>query len=151
MCSSATIVRKVLFTISKNQNKNIVVYDIKLNEKGEIINNNPIEVYWLIYTNKKYIKTSINKLEEKAYGFKLTNKDNQLVLTLIAQPKRKIYIKNTPHGPKAVTYINNKQAFLSNVYVCTNLKNIVFPKVIYYTLTGTDILNGVQLLEKVFI
>ncbi|MDR0915344.1 MAG: DUF4833 domain-containing protein [Endomicrobium sp.] len=148
---SETLTSKRLFTISKNRNKNIVVYDVQMHN-GKIINKNPIKVYWLIYTNNKFVYKDINNLEERAYGVKiLTNNNNNLVLILKAVPNRPINIQYTTNGPKAELYINHQKAYISNVYVHTATTKSIIPKVIYYIIKGINVNNGSYIEEKVFL
>jgi hypothetical protein len=149
LVTADVITTKRLFTISKNRNNNIVVYDIKVNNNGQIIDKNPVKVYWLIYKQNKFVYKKINNLEEKAYGIKVLNENNNFILILKAVPSKPINIRYTADGPKAETYINGKKAYLSNIYVFTT--NNIIPKVIYYIVTGFDVNTGNKTEEKVFL
>jgi hypothetical protein len=127
----------------------MVVYDIQMNNNGTIMPNNPIKIYWLIYKQNKFVYKNINNIEEKVYGVKILNKNNDLVFILKSIPSRTINIKYTTNGPKAEMYINYKRAYLSNIYVYAT--NNIIPKVIYYVITGIDIIDGKTIEEKVYL
>ncbi|MDR3256701.1 MAG: DUF4833 domain-containing protein [Endomicrobium sp.] len=144
---SAQTVNKNIFRIERNKNANVVMYDVRLDNNGNIDKINPIDAYWLLYT-KQGQREEITVFEKKAYGFKVTYNDNgYYTLVLKAVPDRVIKVVTVKGEPKAEIKINNKETYLSTVYVFAN--DGLIPKVLYYILTGTDIETGMRVSEKI--
>jgi hypothetical protein len=138
-----------LFKIERNKNANVVMYDVRLDAIGDIDKNNPIDSYWILYA-KQGQRKKIAAFEKRAYGFEiLYNSGGYYDLTLKAVPNKVIKVYMVNGVPKAEIKINNKEAYLSTVYVFAN-DNLI-PKVLYYTLTGIDIRTGVQVKEKIIV
>ncbi|MDR3281791.1 MAG: DUF4833 domain-containing protein [Endomicrobium sp.] len=147
--ASSQIVKRNLFTIERNKNANVVMYDVRLNNDGSIDKFNPIDVYWILYA-KHGQREEITALERRAYGIKLVNGNNSSTdynLTLRAIPDRMIRLTIKQDKPRAEIKINNKEAYLSTVYVFA--KDGLIPKILYYVLTGIEIKTGMKVSEKI--
>jgi hypothetical protein len=138
---------KNLFIIERNKNANIVVYDAKLNINGSIDEVNPIDAYWIL-CEKQGQRKEIAAFEKKVYGYTITlNTNGYYDLILKAVPRKNIKIVMINNEPKAKISINTKEAYLSKIYVFA--KNSFITKVLYYTITGTDIETGIKIVEKI--
>jgi hypothetical protein len=138
---------KNLFKIERNKNANVVMYDARLDANGNIDKKNPIDAYWLLFT-KQGQREEISAFEKKAYGYNATEKeDNSYNLTLKAVKDRSMTIALVNGEPKVEILINNKEAYLSSVYVSAS--DALIPKVSYLILTGTDSETGAKVTEKI--
>ncbi|GMO67246.1 MAG: hypothetical protein Nk1A_5270 [Endomicrobiia bacterium] len=139
---------KNLFSIKRNKNANVVMYDIRLDSNGNIDELNPIDAYWILYDEQGQ-RSEIKAFEKKAYGFMIKyNIEGYYDLTLRAVPDRSMKIILLNGEPKVVIKINNEDAYLSTVFVFAR-DNLIIPKVLYYTITGFDIKTRSQITEKI--
>ena len=61
---------ELLFYIQRNLNKNTIIYDANFDKNGFLIEDNPINVYWIEY-EKSGQKLELGKIEKiYAYGVK---------------------------------------------------------------------------------
>jgi phage-related protein len=140
---------KNLFKIERNKNANVVMYDVILASNGNIDKSDPIDSYWILYA-KQGQRYKITVFEKNAYGFKIKyNNNGYYELILKAVPDRMIKVTLVNGTPKAEIKINNRKSYLSKVYVFAN-DNLI-PKVLYYTLNGTDIETGATVTEKIIV
>ncbi|MDR1721340.1 MAG: DUF4833 domain-containing protein [Endomicrobium sp.] len=136
-----------LFRIERNKNANVVMYDAILDSNGNIDSSSPIDSYWILYARRGE-RSEINTIEKKAYGFNAVyNSRGYYDLTLRAAPDVNIKVVMVDDEPKAVIKINNRDAYLSTIFVFAE-GNLV-PSVLYYTLTGTDVKDGVRITQRV--
>ncbi|MDR1511338.1 MAG: DUF4833 domain-containing protein [Endomicrobium sp.] len=143
------ITNKNLFNIKRNKNANVVMYDIRLDPNDDINKLDPIDVYWILY-DKQGQRSEIKAFEKKVYGVKVKyNTEGYYNLILKAVPDKNMKVVLLNGQPKVLIKINNKDAYLSSVFVYARDK--VFPKILYYTLTGIDVENGLRVMEKVIL
>jgi hypothetical protein len=138
---------KNLFKIERNKNANVVMYDARIDANGNIDKKKPIDAYWILFT-KQGQRKEISAFEKKAYGYNAAEKENNSYnLILKAVKDRSMTIVLVNGEPKAEILINNKEAYLSSVYVSAS--DALIPKVSYLILTGTDPKTGAKVTEKI--
>ena len=141
---------KNLFSIKRNKNANVVMYDVRLDSNSSIDKLNPMDAYWILY-DKQGQRSGIKAFEKRAYGFIVKyNVEGYYDLILKAVPDRSMKIILLNDEPKVVIKINNEDAYLSTVFVFAR-DNLIIPKVLYYTITGFDIETGSQVTEKIIV
>jgi hypothetical protein len=94
-------------------------------------------------------REEISVFEKRAYGYKISQNEDgsfNLVLNSVKNKNMKVFIENG--FAKAQTDIDGKEAYLSKVYVFAK-DGALIPKVIYYSLTGTDVQTGSEVTEKI--
>ena len=84
-----------LFHISRSVNRNLVCYDAHLTDNGQLVTDEPINVYWVNREERPGEKNGLNYFQRKmAYGYKVVDKgDDYSVVTLSAYPDRQLTIK----------------------------------------------------------
>lgn len=139
---------KRLFHIARSVNKNLVCYDINL-ENGKLDLAAPLNVYWV--NREKYPgKTNgLNYIQRKmAYGYKLVSAgENSCVVNLVAYPGKKLTI--ACHDSQYVCYvtIDNQQAILRSLYVKASPNNPL--SVEYVELQGISVATNQPVTERV--
>ena len=71
-----------LFHIEMNKNPNIVCYDAMLDSNNQINKENPVDSYWVSFTEKNKKREKLNTSDKKIYGFKTKFIVNSDLLTL---------------------------------------------------------------------
>lgn len=108
-----------LFYIQHNENKNTYVYDAVFLNKGVLDNENPVDIYRILYAEngEKKPLTAIQK--KLAYGLIIKNvKKNEFQLSLVSYPEQKLILKLDSHqNPFVETVINHKTIKLSRVFL----------------------------------
>ena len=137
-----------LFHIARSANKNLICYDILL-ENGKWDVKNPLKVYWVNREENPGATNGLNYIQRKlAYGYKVVSTNhNSCVCTLSAYPKRPLTIIHNKSGYLCLVKINNQTAILQSLYVKANPNNSL--KVEYVELRGITLSNHRPVSERV--
>lgn len=139
-----------LFFIERSKNRNIVQYDIRTMEDGNLAGKAPVVAYWILESGEERELSTIQR--ELAYGIesqKRLGKD-QYEIVLNALKKRKITVKNTEDGYKAFVMIDGREGILERVYVESRERWTGLPKVLFIDLFGRDGQTNLPITERIF-
>ncbi|MEO8796350.1 MAG: DUF4833 domain-containing protein [Polyangiaceae bacterium] len=117
-----------LFTISKSENRNEVVFAIHLNEQCEPVGNTPVLAFWRMHELGPNVVQPLLAREQGAYGISAQSvvlrngSGGKVRMTLQALPKRPIVIetrrgKTTCDAWVTTTIAGEPNALLYNAYV----------------------------------
>lgn len=142
-----------LFYIQRNHNSNTIVYDARFDKNGTLLEDNPVDVYWLRY-DEDGGRMELRTIEKKfAYGvecMQIKNLKNNYKLKLVADKKRVLWLKQIePNKAIVYTTINGKTAELDHLYIFADNSGL-WPDVKYIELFGKDIATGKKAYEKIF-
>ncbi|RLD60486.1 MAG: hypothetical protein DRI95_15485 [Bacteroidetes bacterium] len=143
---------EMLFYIQRNHNKNTIIYDANFDINGNLIENKPIDVYWIRYeeNGQRMELRSIEKLF--AYGVKCSKSDtleNNYKVELVADEKRSFWLKQKgPFKADIYTLINKKPSQLNHLYINADNSGI-WPRVKYIELFGRNKATGERTYEKI--
>ncbi|MDH6305907.1 hypothetical protein M2459_003117 [Parabacteroides sp. PF5-5] len=128
---------KRLFHIARSKNKNLVCYDVNLQD-GKLDTRNPLTIYWLNREDKPGKTENLTTIQRKmAYGYKLLSSDDETCkITLTAYSAREITIRKDGTHYVCMVDINNKPAILQSLYVQAKKSNSL--TVEYIELNGID-------------
>ncbi len=106
-----------LFYVSRNLNRNIIVYDLRL-KNGELDLDEPLHVYWYNQEKNPVTTNELNFIQRKmAYGYSVTKKGNDEVnVKLKAYSKREVRIHKHEGKWIARVVINGKDCILTEIY-----------------------------------
>jgi len=106
-----------LFFVSRNLNRNIIVYDVQL-KNGALDINDPIHVYWYNQEHNPVTTNELNFIQRKlAYGYSVVKKGtNEVSVKLKAYGKRDVKICKRDGKWVAQMTINGKECILSEIY-----------------------------------
>ncbi|MFA6614252.1 MAG: DUF4833 domain-containing protein [Endomicrobiia bacterium] len=140
-----------LFIIERSKNANIVCYDVNLDSQGQIVKEDPVKAYWLLYAEKNGEMEKLSIFDKKAYGFKVEyNEQNKNYdFSLKAVEDKQMTIDMYANIPKVTIQINDKKCFLEKVYISSKDGAFGIPKVSFYTLYGEDVLTGNKVEQKI--
>lgn len=114
--STATAADRIFF-VSRNLNKNIIVYDVCLKD-GKLDTEKPLHPYWYRLEENPISTGELTFIQRKlAYGYSVEEKrENEAIVKLKAYKKRMVKICKR-HGKWAgLTTINNKECILTEIY-----------------------------------
>ncbi|WP_413854321.1 DUF4833 domain-containing protein [Candidatus Ruminimicrobium bovinum] len=142
-----------LFHIEMNKNPNIVCYDAMLDSNNQINKENPVDSYWVSFTEKNKKREKLNTSDKKIYGFKTkyNEKDNTFDLTLKVIDDKTMTILMTDGKPKVKILINNVEAYLEKIYIQSRENWLGVPSVSFYTLHGLTVNGNEPIEEKVIV
>ncbi len=138
-----------LFFIERSKNRNIVQYDARLTENDDIIDSNPVAVYWVLENGRQ---RDLNLIQRRlAYGIDSYEKleKNKFRLALVPLKDRKIIIEKMEGSFRAIIAINGKSSVLERVYVQSRERLMGLPKVLYIDLFGRIKETGLPINERV--
>ncbi len=149
--ADAFALSKPLFVIRRSKNANEVHYDVNIGPDGKIDPQKPVEAYWVLLA-KNGGREELGAFDKLGYGFKCSYDDNVKAYRLVVKgfKKKDIKVVESPDGVSAVTDINGKPAYLSDIYI-NETEMIPFPIVHYLELTGKDAATGGKVVEKIIV
>jgi hypothetical protein len=115
-----------LFTISKSENKNEVVFAIHLDEHCAPIGDAPVFSFWRMYEKGPQVIEPLLSREQAAYGIagqtvlSIGSDGGRVQITLRALPKRPVVIETKPGDGRCEAWstvdVAGESAYLYNVY-----------------------------------
>lgn len=141
-----------LFYIQRTGSPNTVVYDAKLGPDGQFQKDQPIDVYWLRFSESGQ-RQDLNYLQRTlAYGVKssISESANEYIFHLVSYSQRKFRLKKNAQGrPVVIMMLNGKEAYLKRVFI--ELEPTLFglkPNIHYVEIFGVEVQSGRAAYEK---
>jgi hypothetical protein len=146
-------VNNMLFYIQRNKNSNTVVYEANLLPDGKLNPKNPVNVYWMRYTEGG-VKKELSWIQRwLAYGVDFEPaKDNSgnFIINLVALKQRKLVLTTDEDGhPTACLFLNGKYSKLSRIYAQAQETNWL-PTVKFVQVMGEEIKTKQNVCEYIF-
>ena len=138
-----------LFFIERSKNRNLVQYDVRLTENDDILDSNPVAVYWILPNGRQ---RDLNLIQSRfAYGIDSYEKleKNKFKLVLVALKDRAIIVEKIEGSFRAILAINGKTSVLERVYVESREKPVGPPRVLYIDLFGRTKETGLPINERI--
>ncbi len=135
-----------LFYVSRNLNRNIIVYDLRL-KNGQLDVDEPLHVYWYNQENNPVTTNELNFIQRKmAYGYTVVSKGkDEVKVKLKAYGKRDVRICRLDGKWVAIATINGKECILTEIYAQCPSKTSCD----YLELRGKAVSDGSVQKEKV--
>ncbi len=150
VCTAFAEGQRRLFTIERNLNSNVVVYEANINAHGEINPDRPVNAFWMLYEDHCR-REKLNLLEwSMAYGFDIVpvKAGSHYRMSVKSCKNRIINILLEHNLPRAIIEINGRKGYLSKIYVHT-IKGMIAMHVRHIELFGSDVVSGKKLYEKI--
>jgi hypothetical protein len=124
-----------LFLVERNQNRNVVHYDVCRKDNNELCDSNTVKVYWILEGGKR---EELNSIEKKyAFGIKsMVMQDENVSFSVAALENLIIAVEKINGKYKAVTTVRNREIVLEKVYVNSTLGLFGMPQVSYIDYKG---------------
>ena len=145
-----TTMYRPLFIIERSINANVVHYDAKLSDDGNIDPQEPVIAYWIMAAKDGH-RQELNLLERaKAYGFTVRPDASGKFyhMELVSQRRRDIHVYRDGDIVRAETLIDGQPAYLQKVFVSAR-HLVVIPTPDYVEMFGVDVKTGAPRSEKV--
>lgn len=142
----------LLFYIQRNLNMNTVIYLLNFDSNGLLNIEAPMKVHWLKYSSNGQVE-ELNDIQNKlAFGYKSKIINNETFeFTMVSYDKLKFFIaKNFMNGYSVITKIQDKDAYLTNIYVYADELGL-FPDVKYIELYGHELQTQFPCYQKILI
>ncbi len=141
-----------LFYLQRTSNTNTIVYEAKLNSKGQLEDPDPVHVFWIRYPEGG-MRKELNYIQRVfAYGIKTEMQPNgNYKMHVVSYKKQQFNILRSPKDGKyhAYTTINKREALLKRVFVKIGEGGTFWaPNILYMELRGKDETTGEELMER---
>ncbi len=137
-----------LFFIERSKNRKIVQYDVRLTENDDILESDPVSVYWVLENGTR---RDLNQIQKRfAYGIDSYKKleKNRFRLFFVALKEREVTVEKSEGSFRAITPINGKPSVLEKVYVKSRERWTGLPQVLYVDLFGRNKETGSPVSER---
>jgi len=145
------VVPSKLFYVQRDPNSNTIIYDLNLDDKGELDQDNPVHAYWIKY-NERGQKEELNFIQRKfAYGLVTKPLDNgKFDVRFVSYKKYPLCLMKSPADNKYHIYatIEKKQAILNKIFIKIEGGSFWLPNVVYVEIKGTDPVTGKEIVER---
>ena len=138
-----------LFFIERSKNKNLVQYDIRFTENGNLPDSRPVNAYWVLENGRR---EELNSIEKKyAYGIVRQEKldKDKFKIILAALKGLEIIVERLSDSFKAVASINEKESILQKIYIKSDETRVPIPRVLYIDLFGRIKETGLPIKERI--
>jgi hypothetical protein len=140
-----------LFYIQRDPNTNTIIYDLNVDNKGQLDADNPVHPYWIKY-NEKGQKEELNFIQRKfAYGVVTKPMDNgKFDVRLVSYKKYPLSLMKSATDNKYHIYatIGKKEVILNRIFVRIDGGTFWIPNVLYVEVKGIDPATGKEIMER---
>jgi hypothetical protein len=140
----------MLFYLQRTPNSNTIVYDLNIDKDGKLDTDEPVNVYWIRYTEGG-VKKGLNFIQRKfAYGIKVKKlSDEKYEIKSVAYDKHPMYLMKSDKGKYQIfTKIGDTMAALSSIWIQIEGGSFWVPNVVYIEMKGIDPATGAEKLER---
>jgi len=144
----------LLFYIQRAKDINTIVYQLNTDKKGNLIEDHPINAYWIRYAENKQIVPLTIIQEKFAYGLKVKSIDERNKIyqfNFVSYKNRFFYLKQSLADGKFHVYgrVNNQLAEINKLFINIQGGSFWFPKIDYVAINGRSIKSNNPLVELV--
>ena len=139
-----------VFRITKSENKNMVIYEIELEEENPDHVKN-LKGYWVMNQTDGHIE-DINWIERKmSYGIKIEKQtETEIFFHIVALPKQKLHIYKVNGEWKCETDVDGVAAIIESIFIDVTTVILIKPTIHSITLTAKAVDDGREV-KKVFV
>lgn len=142
---------KQLFYLQRTSNINTIVCELNLDNKGQLIEETPVHVFWIRYAEGG-MRKELNYIQRVfAYGIITKPEGNGIFdLHFVSYKKQHFKLMHSAKDNKYHVYanINKKQALLNRFFLKIDGGSFWSPNIIYMEMKGTDPLTGKEMIER---
>ncbi|GGB89227.1 hypothetical protein GCM10011325_15920 [Dyadobacter sediminis] len=146
-----TNVPGLLFYIQRDPNSNTICYQLNVDKQGRISEKNPVNTFWIRYTDGG-VRKDLNYLQRKfAYGINSKQTGNSsFELRSVAYSKMPLYLrKDSKDEYHVYASINKRECILNRVFIHIDGGTFWSPNVLYIELKGTDTATGKTIIQRI--
>lgn len=143
---------RLLFYFQRSCNTNTIVYEINKLQNGNINNENPIFMHWILY-DKGGISENLNFLQRRGFGLHselIDSAKGNFLLHFYSYKKRPLYLLKIEGNYRMYININGALAVLNKLFIKCDNNALGIPIIIHYVeITGKDVKTGNLVTEKI--
>lgn len=141
----------MLFYVQRTLNNNTVVYELNVNDKNQLDKDDPVNIFWIRYTENKE-KADLSYIQRiYAYGLKTKKLDNNnYELRFVSYKKLPFYLTQSKDKQYHVyATIKKKRVMLTRIFIQIESGGTFwFPNVVFVEFKGTDPTTGEVITER---
>lgn len=139
-----------LFYIQRTPNTNTIVYALNFNEKNQLVEDEPVKVYWLRYaeTGQKEELSYIQK--HFAYGIenqKLTKNQYELNFVSYKNLKMQLEYSKKESAYQIISIVNDKKMVVKQIFLEIDGGTFWLPKLVCVKVSGIDWKTGKEMTQ----
>lgn len=143
----------MLFYLQRDPTINTVIYALNVDERGNVNREEPLNIYWIRYTEGS-IKKDLSYIQRK-FAFGIDSKEVGRDKYELRFVSRKTLVFMLQRGADRNFYVsialNNKNIKVSRIYVRIEGGSFWLPNVKYADIEGTDMATGKPVSERISI
>ena len=119
---------KTLFTITRNFNNDFLNYDLRIDDEGNLVDEDPIHPYWIRNTKGGIVK-ELNGMQRKfAYGLKYKKISSDFYkFNFVSYKKMDLYLKKSSNGNyRVLTQIDGDFVILKELFLQVEKNGTIF-------------------------
>lgn len=140
-----------LFYVQRDPNTNTIIYELNVDNKGQLDTDEPVHVYWIKY-NERSQKEELNFIQRKfAYGLNVRHTGNDKYdIRFVSYKKYPLTLMKSAMDNKYHVFatIDKKEVILNRIFLRIEGGTFWFPNVVYIEVRGTDPASGKELTER---
>lgn len=145
-------IQHMLFYVQRTPNINTVVYELNLDEKGQLNKSNPVHVFWIRYAEEGQ-REELSFIQ-RFYAYGLKTKDlgnNKYELRFVSYKKIPFYLYRSAidNQFRAHATLAKKEVLLKKIFLQIEGGTFWFPNVVYIEFTGIDPVTGQEIIERI--
>jgi Domain of unknown function (DUF4833) len=124
----------LLFTIGRSRDTDEIVYELNIDDSGQVIKSNPIKIKWIRNTDHQKIEPLTFIQQQYAYGIEFLDQEentkNKWRFQFVSYSKRTFILRQTENSSyKVFTKIDNKEVELNRIYIQFVNRSFWFPSI----------------------
>lgn len=141
---------KLLFYVQRSPGRNTAIYELNTTPDGNLVNDEPILVWWVKYESDTSVSTLSYLQRKLAYGVEWENIIGGYKLQFAAFKKRNAYLRQDVNTGNYYVYttINDKTAILHKIFVEVKGGSFLIPKIGMIDFYGSDPRTGKPVHER---
>lgn len=139
-----------LFYVQRDPNSNTIVYELNVNDKGQLDQDEPIHPYWIRYGEKGQHE-ELSFIQRKfAYGLiQKSNGNGKFDIRFVSYKKFPLTLMRTGDGKYHIfATIAQKQVILNRIFVKIEGGSFWLPNVVYVEMKGSDPATGQEIVDR---
>jgi hypothetical protein len=132
----------LLFTIGRSSDENIIYYAVNLDENGNLIQENPIQIYWIKHSEYEQTEPLTLLQKKMAYGLKFLKTDTiPIEFQFVSYKKKSLFLdKNPDEFYRVFTFAaeNGKMVQLNHIFIQIDGGSFLFPTIGYVALNVSN-------------
>lgn len=142
-----------LFKIERSRDTNYLTYSLNVDDSGEIISSEPIQVFWKNLHDSDFLEPLTAIQQKYAYGIKILDynrSEQKWSFQLVSYPDKTFkLIKTGNQSYRVTTTSGNQEIIVSKIFIRFENNSFWFPSISSVMLYGQEILTSKMIAESI--